>query len=748
MLKKFAIASALIAVVASTSMAQSVCLPAPRLLTTMPMGGQVGSEFDVAITGQTIENTEQLLFSSPKITATPKLDASGKPVANQFVVSIAADCPPGIHTARVMSRLGISSARVFTVSDLPEVTQTKPSASVETAMPIEINSVCNATLPVRAANHYSFSAKKGQRLVVDCAAPGIDSKMNPVLILADAQGRDMLVERRGGALDYTVPADGDYMVKVHDLTFKGGAECFYRLAVQEVPADAPLARLPSTRAVGSFSWPPTGLAAEASASETEPNNDRETVQAITLPCDIAGSFFPAADVDAFEFTAKMGEVWWVEVASERLGRPTDASIIVQQVIGEGADEKLVDLVELADIASPIKRSSNAYAYDGPPYNAGSTDILGKMEIKEDGKYRLQITDLFGGTRNDPNNVYRLVIRQAEPDFAVVAWPLHMVLRNGDRNALSKPLALRGGSTVALEVVAVRRDGFNGEIELTLENLPDGVTTAGLKIPAGKARGLMLVTAHQDAPRGLTMAKFTATATIGDKPVTHPCHVASVAWPVTNAWSEIPAPRLLADIPVSVGGSEFAAITIAPTEEKVWEAKAGETLKIPLQHVRRGEFSGTLLGLRTMGAGFEGVPKFDLKLNEDASEAVLDLAKLKTPPGDYTIAFYGSAVAKHRDNPDRLVAAEAAHAQAQQTVTDLTAEVTRLANETATASPDQKADSQKLADAVAEQKKAADAALAAAAAELAKAKKSTQPKDIADIVISQPISIRVSPGESK
>ena len=225
-------------------------------------------------------------------------------------------------------------------------------------------------------------------------------------------------------------------------------------------------------------------------------------QRITLPCDIAGSFFPAADVDTFEFNAKKGEVWWVEVASERLGLPTDPSIIVQHVAGTGGDEKLTDVAELSDIPSPVKVSSNGYAYDGPPYNAGSTDILGKIEIKEDGLHRLKLSDLFGGTRNDPRNVYRLIIRQAAPDFALVAWALHMELRNGDRNALSKPISLRGGSTMALEVVAVRRDGFDGEIELTMENLPDGVTASGLKIPAGQSRGIMLVTAAEGAPQGV------------------------------------------------------------------------------------------------------------------------------------------------------------------------------------------------------------------------------------------------------
>ncbi len=185
------------------------------------------------------------------------------------------------------------------------------------------------------------------------------------------EGNDLMVDRRGGVVDFTVPDDGKYIIKVHELTFKGGPEFFYRLALTEVDRDATIQRLPSTKTVSSFSWPPAGLPSQAALSEVEPNNGHSESQQITLPCDISGSFAPAADVDTFEFTAKKGEVWWVEVASERFGLPTDPSIIVQHVQGTGDDEQLTDVAELSDIPSPVKVSSNGYAYDGPPYNAGS-----------------------------------------------------------------------------------------------------------------------------------------------------------------------------------------------------------------------------------------------------------------------------------------------------------------------------------------------------------------------------------------
>src|SRR5688572_11604755 len=104
-------------------LAQSVGLPAPRLLTTMPMGGQAGTQVEVTISGENLEDADQLAFSDPRITAAPKLDAAGKPIANKYLVTIAADCPPGVYEARVMSRLGMSSSRIFSVGALPEVVQ-------------------------------------------------------------------------------------------------------------------------------------------------------------------------------------------------------------------------------------------------------------------------------------------------------------------------------------------------------------------------------------------------------------------------------------------------------------------------------------------------------------------------------------------------------------------------------------------------------------------------------------------------
>ena len=728
----------------SWSWSQSVCLPLPRLLTLWPMGGTAGETVTVRISGDAVEDPEALLFSHPGITAVPRTDEAGAIVPGEFTVTVAPDTPQGVYEARLWSRLGISSARSFSVSKLNETVVTEPNTTLDTACPIELNTICNAKSTVRAIDYFRFSATQGQRLLIECSARGIDSKLKPVLIVSEASGRDLKVERGGDVLDFTVPKDGEYLIKTHDLTFQGGANHFYRLSIREVAADAAMTRFPAHAQVSSFSWPPQGLADSAALVEQEPNNEASEVQAIELPCDIAASFFPAADVDHFEFVGKKGETWWIEIASQRLGRPTDPNVLVQRVVvAEDGTESLVDLAELKDIASPVKPSGNQYAYDGPPYDAGSPDVLGSVTLPEDGRYRLQVQDLFGGTRNDPRNTYRLLVRQAQPDFAVVAWGMHMVLRNGDRAALSKPMALRNGSTVPLEVVCVRRDGFNGPIDIEMSGLPDGVTATGLRIPAGQSKGVLLVSASEEAPRGWGRPTLTGRARIDEQTVVRPCQLASMVWPVKDHWQEIPHARLLGDIVVSVGGSEVAPITIGPAGEDVVEAKVGETLKIPLRHVRRSDFSGATITLKTLGEGFTGVPSFSASLTGDASEAVIDLAKLKTEPGEYHVAFYGSAVAKYEYNPTAVILAQTVKDKAE---SDVEAATEGVAQAKSALSENPGAEAEAKVKAAEEQAQAANSRLEAAKKRLDAAVNKAKPTDIVDIIVSEPITIRVNPAE--
>jgi hypothetical protein len=111
-----------------------------------------------------------------------------------------------------------------------------------------------------------------------------------------------------------------------------------------------------------------------------------------------------------------------------------------------------------------------------------------------------------------------------------------------------------------------------------------------------------------------------------------------------------------------------------------------------------------------------------------------------------IVFYGTAVAKYRYNPEAIPAAEAAHKKSQDEATAIAAEVQRL---TAAAAPAEKQGEagKALTDATAK-KQAADAGVVATAARLKAAIEQATPRDTVDIVLSEPIAIRVKSAEAK
>ena len=192
---------------------------------------------------------------------------------------------------------------------------------------------------------------------------------------------------------------------------------------------------------------------------------------------------------------------------------------------------------------------------------------------------------------------------------------------------------------------------------------------------------------------------------------------------------------------------MAAVTIAPSEKKVWEVKAGEKLTIPLKLTWRGEFTG-VIKMRPIGAGFESVKELDVPLNAPTAEVPLDLAAWKTLPGEYTLAFYGGSVTKYRSNPGAVKTAEEAQKKADQAAAAAATAAKKLADEALAAPADKKAEADRVAKAAAETQKVAEAAKTEAANRLKAANEAATPRDIADVVVSEPIRILVKANSPK
>ncbi|MBW3543925.1 MAG: PPC domain-containing protein, partial [Planctomycetes bacterium] len=224
----------------------SAQLPQTRLYSLFPAGGKAGATVEVQVTrGDDIDELQRLIFSHPGIKAEPKMQEENgekKPVANTFVVTIDGGVPPGFYELRAVGRFGLSNPRRFEVGKREEVPEAEPNNEREQAQALPLNQVINGQAGGGAdVDWFKLAGKAGQRVVLTARAARLDSRMEGVIWLFNASGdllgySDNQIRRDPDPLlDITLPADGEYFVKLHDTDFRGGSDYFYRLLASTAP---------------------------------------------------------------------------------------------------------------------------------------------------------------------------------------------------------------------------------------------------------------------------------------------------------------------------------------------------------------------------------------------------------------------------------------------------------------------------------------------------------------------------------
>ena len=220
-------------------------LPVTQLTSVFPPGGKPGTTVEVTLSGNDLEDVDKLVFSHGGITGAPKMsmptefEPTPKPLAGQFTVQIAADVPPGTYEVSAIGRFGMSNPRTFVVGTLNEVLDAGGNNAPEKALDLPVGSTLSGRVD---ANQYDFlrlPLKAGERVLIDCWAQRMDSRMDPTMVLLNPAGREITrVRDTVGAdpvLDFTAPAEGPYLLKVYDAVYAGGPEYFYRLTVAAAP---------------------------------------------------------------------------------------------------------------------------------------------------------------------------------------------------------------------------------------------------------------------------------------------------------------------------------------------------------------------------------------------------------------------------------------------------------------------------------------------------------------------------------
>ncbi len=671
-------------------------LPATRLDAVFPAGAAPGSTLDVTIHGADLDDVATLLFSSPGITAAPKkvdpgpFDQGPQTVPDTFVVTVAADVPPGPHTVRCQGRYGVSAPRVFLVDPLPHVLESDSGDGPrETVLPVP--GIADGRFSGGPdTDVYAFEGKGGQKLSIDGIARRVDSRAALVLRLETADGRFVAESRAAGGsdprIDVALPADGGYRLTVSDAVHGNGADHPYEIRVSSAPRLAfvfPPAAAPGTT-IDAVAWGwnlpggrPSDLSRDGQPLEEMPVR-------ISMPADIADKLPLGERIDPWQFGLD-----GVELRVSGPGGPSNALLVAAadgpatpeapgndtpqgaqplalpaEVVGRFHPRRDVDWYRFDAAAGDVlwievwshrlgaptdvslliqqvtrsddgseKATTVASVDDGAPRQGGrefderSFDPALRFVAPAAGTYRLLLRDGYSAQHDDPGLVYRLVVRPPRPDFRLVAVPVDA----------SGSILLRKGGAAAVEVIAARRDGFAGDITLSAQGLPGGTSAADVLLGGGVSATRLVLAAAGGAPPGTGMLRVVGKAATpaGEVVRTARSAICLDPLPFAQPGGQNPGTRArLADgIAVTVSADETAPVALSIGAGAPIETARGGVVKIPWAVVRQ----------EGAGASITGFP-IGLPPNTNAPQVAIGGAnagefevrfQANTPPGTYS-----------------------------------------------------------------------------------------------------------------
>lgn len=724
-------------------------IPNPQLTSIFPPGAKQGAKLEVTVAGTDLDEAATIMFSHPGITGAAKMTEANefvktpRPVGNVFAIEVKPDVPPGNYDIRVVGRFGVSNPRTFVVGSTDELVEAAGNNAPDKAMELPVGAVVSGRADANVRDFYRVALQAGQRVIIDCQAKRIDSRMDATLVVYSAEGRELSRSRDAKSsdpqIDFTAPAAGQYVIALFDFVYAGGPDFFYRLSVHNRPqidfifppcgppgsnnqytvygrnlpggqpadgltiGNAPLQKLvvniaiPADAgqnapfAVGGLTLPRSAfqdrvefrlpgsdpafvyVATQPVIVEADGNDAPTTAQKITVPCEYVGRFYPRRDVDWVQFETKKGDVLQIDVVAHRLGQDCDPLLLVQRVTKNEKGEEVV--TDVAQVDDPGDRNNRI----GTDFDTSTDDPSYRLTVSDNGIYRLGVRDQFGESSVDPRMVYRLVVRPIAPDFRLLVVPQATLAAqpNQPNVALGVPVLRRGGTTI-LQVQLERRDDFTGEVAVSVEGLPTGVTSSTALLGGTANAATLVLTAAENAPGWAGALKVVGKGQVNGADVTRVARSGVMVWGTANRQTQSPEFRVTQDLVLAVIDKEVAPAMIQAGDDKVWETSLGGKIEVPVNVTRRGEFKEALK-LTATGLPAEIKPnEINLDPNTAAGKLEVAINNQATKPGVYTFYLKADTKMKYVRNPDAIKSAEEDQAhvvqlamQADQKVKELT-----------------------------------------------------------------------------
>ncbi len=505
--------------------------PVVRLI--QPVGGQRGTEVSVTLSGQRLNDIQEILFYQPGITVTKIVGGQEPRAVVTFKISESAAL--GLHDFRVRTATGVSSLKTFSVGALKELAEVEPNDDFAKPQNIDMNVTVNGVAGKEDIDYYKIRAKKGERITVEVEGIRLGLTLfDPYVAILNAKrfelvsSDDSALIWQDGLVSLIAPEDGTYVIAVREAAYAGNAQSLYRLHVGHFPR--PTATLPAggkfgdhvkVRWIGDVmgetttevdlpghgDWTfgllahdATGFAPYPNAFrlspfgntlESEPNDTHNTATPFTPPVALNGLIEHPGDVDSYAFKARKGDRYDVRVFARGIRSPLDPVLSI-------FDKNAGTLATNDDSAGP--------------------DSYLRFTAAKDGDFVISVADHLkaGG----PDYTYRVEISPVSPKL-LLTTPNESLRRGTSVMAAAIP---RGNRQAIL--IQARREDFSGAIALVAGSLPAGVTVEADEMSAGNSVIPVLFRADPSAPMGATLASITAK--LGGQSAPVPCEFHSTA----------------------------------------------------------------------------------------------------------------------------------------------------------------------------------------------------------------------------
>ncbi len=525
--------------------------------------------------------------------------AKGQPnpqLAESVVLYVTASlgAEPGPRELRLVTATGVSNPLVFHVGEEEEYLEREPNDTApDGGVPRRLPVVLNGQIMPGDVDRFRFRAAKGTHLVaavsarslIPYLADAVPGWFQATLTLFDANGERLVYSDDfrfdpDPVIHYEVPETGRYVLEIKDAIYRGREDFVYRITLGEVPFVTgvfPLGGRAGTRtAVGLTGWnlrsdeltvdAPDGRAGVLPISfcrgarlvspvpfaldtlpesvENEPNDEPRRAQPVEVPTIVNGRIDRPGDWDLFRFTGRAGDEIVAEIQARRLGSPVDA------------------VLALSDEAGAMLKANDDHEDPGAGLTTHHADSRLSAALPRDGTYLLRLGETQG--KGGPAYAYRLRISRPRPDFELRVVPAS--------------LSASAGATVPITVYALRRDGFDGDIALSLKGRGRGFALSGGWIPSGQDSVRLTLTVPRVPPGGPVTLGLEGRAVVAGREV---CRAAvpaedmmqafiyrhlvpSEAWTVSVVASrgDEPAWQVLADAPIKVPAGGTARVQVA------------------------------------------------------------------------------------------------------------------------------------------------------------------------------------------